>query len=67
MATEAEIQAIVDAAAAAPAEVEGDAGRVKAQSLPDLLKYADRAAAVNAAAQTNRGIRITRLAPGDAT
>ena len=49
------------------AEVSGDAGSLKTHSLEDLIKYADRNAAVSAAALGHRGLRFTKLVPPGTT
>lgn len=61
------IDAIIDAAAAGPAEVESDGQRVQARPLSELLDYRDRALASQGAGVKSRGLRFTRLSPPDAT
>lgn len=58
---------VLSDAAEGPAEVSGDAGTVKQQPLGDLIKYADRGAATDAASKAHRGLRFTRLVPPGAT
>lgn len=53
----------IEEVAAGPAEVQSDAGRVREQSLEDLVKADQHLAANTAAGKPHRGLRFTRLVP----
>lgn len=61
----AEIEALIDALAAAPAEVEADNMKVKSHDLTTLITLADRAAATAATASgtAHAGLRFSKLSP----
>lgn len=60
-----DFDALIDAAASGPAEVEVDGQRVRQQPLSELNKAADRAAAKNATRSAGFGIRVRRMIPPD--
>lgn len=47
-----------------PAEVEGDAGKIKEHSLKDLMEYANRQAAQTAGSLLGFGMRVQKIKPG---
>jgi hypothetical protein len=65
---EDEILEAIDTNLTGPAEVEGDAGRVRQHSLKDQLEYARYVAGRDAAALgSGRGLRFTKLVPPGTT
>lgn len=64
MSAEADLvgSALVDVAQA-PAEIQGDAGRVKEQSLSDLIAAEKYLRGKSAAATPRRGLRFTQISP----
>jgi hypothetical protein len=64
--TEAERQALLDAAAAGPQSASVDGQSVSARSLSELMQWADREAQKAARRAGGHGFRVTKIVPPSA-